>query len=88
MTQIFSGNMKQKNLYSQIKACAITFASSISCMNSCNFYIYPEERCSPSGYFEGIISGGGDSDEFYSAVLADELCGLTLGLLERIVSQP
>jgi len=33
------------------------------------------EQCHPSGYFEGIISGGGDLAELASAIIGDRICG-------------
>ena len=39
----------------------------------------PTEQCGPSGYFEGILSGGGDLLELWTAVASDAVCGLIAG---------
>ncbi len=68
--------------YEKIGKYIFLLAGSLN-VNQCGIFVHPQEQCNASGYFEGIISGGG-LGEFYSAVLIDQLCGAVVNRKESL----
>jgi hypothetical protein len=80
--------MGEKTLLRNLKRTSLVLAASgllgLNQMFGC--YNLPQERCSSSGYFEGIISGGGGLFELYNAIAVDQTCGAVIDGLEALAS--